>query len=182
MAVGLDETLYVREGRYRRQVWSTQIVDVQRGQLLDVVAGRDVSGCCAWFASRSQAWLDGIRWINVGSVELVSHRVRHDAPDRSPGRRPVPCRQVREHRVGRVPTPGAERHRWSPRPQRRPLYRATPPRLNPRAPRCVMSAAAGSVPLGRAFRFIYEQPIAGPVRKKCVYSHHQEQEASGSYE
>jgi transposase len=39
-AVGLDETLYKCEGRYRRQCWSTQIVDVQRGQLLDVVAGR----------------------------------------------------------------------------------------------------------------------------------------------
>ncbi len=30
-AVGLDETLYKREGRYRRQCWSTQIVDVERG-------------------------------------------------------------------------------------------------------------------------------------------------------
>ena len=30
-AVGWDETLYVRGGVYRRQLWSTQIVDVQRG-------------------------------------------------------------------------------------------------------------------------------------------------------
>ncbi len=37
MAVGLDETLYVREGRYRRQVWSTQIVDVQRGRMSPAV-------------------------------------------------------------------------------------------------------------------------------------------------
>ena len=64
-AVGLDETLYVREGRYRRQLWSTQIVDVQRGQLLDVVAGRDVSGCCAWFAARPQAWCDRVRWATL---------------------------------------------------------------------------------------------------------------------
>ena len=42
-AVGLDETLYVREGRYRRQRWSTQVVDVQRGQLLDVLDGKDVA-------------------------------------------------------------------------------------------------------------------------------------------
>ena len=39
-AVGLDETLYVREGPYRRQLWSTQVVDVQRGQLLDVLPAR----------------------------------------------------------------------------------------------------------------------------------------------
>ncbi|MEP6665652.1 MAG: hypothetical protein ABJA81_04295 [Nocardioidaceae bacterium] len=40
-AVGLDETLYKRQGRYRRQCWSTQIVDVEHGQLLAVVAGRE---------------------------------------------------------------------------------------------------------------------------------------------
>ena len=38
-AVGLDETLAIREGPYRRQLFSTQIVDVQCGQLLDVLAG-----------------------------------------------------------------------------------------------------------------------------------------------
>ena len=64
-AVGLDETLAVRVGPYRRQVWSTQIVDVQRGQLLDVVAGREVDVCCAWFAARPQAWRDGVRWATL---------------------------------------------------------------------------------------------------------------------
>ena len=37
-ALGLDETLFARDGPFRRQLWSTQIVDVRRGQLLDVVA------------------------------------------------------------------------------------------------------------------------------------------------
>ena len=60
-AVGLDETLYVREDVYWRQLWPTQIVDVQRGQLLDAVPGRVVSGCCAWFAARPQAWCDRVR-------------------------------------------------------------------------------------------------------------------------
>ena len=64
-AVRLDETLYVREGRYRRQLWSTQIVDVQRGQLLDVVPGREVANCCAWFAARPQAWCDAVRWATL---------------------------------------------------------------------------------------------------------------------
>ena len=64
-AVGLDETLYKREGRYRRQCWSTQIVDVQHGQLLDVVAGREVHPVCAWFAARPAPWCDGVRWATL---------------------------------------------------------------------------------------------------------------------
>ena len=39
-ALGLDETLFARRGRYRAKAWSTNIVDVGRGQLLDVVPGR----------------------------------------------------------------------------------------------------------------------------------------------
>jgi transposase len=64
-AVGLDETLCVRVGRYRTQVWSTQVVDVQRGQLLDVIPGRDSGPSCAWFANRPVEWCDGIRWATL---------------------------------------------------------------------------------------------------------------------
>ena len=64
--VGLDETLYVRAGRYRRQRWSTQVVDVQAGQLLDVLDCRDLPTCCARFAVRptgSSVDVDRRRWI-----------------------------------------------------------------------------------------------------------------------
>ena len=64
-AVGLDETLFARVGPYRAQLWSTQIVDVQRGQLLDIVPGRDSVAPCAWFAAQPQAWRDGIRWATL---------------------------------------------------------------------------------------------------------------------
>jgi transposase len=64
-AVGLDETLFARVGEFRRQLWSTQIVDVATGQLLDVVAGRDSSGPCAWFAARPEAWRAEIRWATL---------------------------------------------------------------------------------------------------------------------
>lgn len=64
-AVGLDETLYVREGRYRRQRWSTQVVDVQHGLLLDVLDGKDVATCCAWFAARPTGWCDRVHWATL---------------------------------------------------------------------------------------------------------------------
>ena len=64
-ALGLDETLFARQGRFRTQCWSTQIVDVRRGQLLDVVPGRDSSEPCRWLAGRSEAWRAGIGWATL---------------------------------------------------------------------------------------------------------------------
>lgn len=61
-ALGLDEVLFVRRGRWRRQAWSTTIVDVNTGQLLDVIEGRSAAGACEWLAGRPQEWLDEIRW------------------------------------------------------------------------------------------------------------------------
>ena len=61
-ALGLDETLFARLGKWRHQHWSTSIVDVGRGQLLDVVPGRTAAGACAWLAAQDRVWLDGIRW------------------------------------------------------------------------------------------------------------------------
>lgn len=64
-ALGLDETLFARVGRFRRQLWSTQIVDVRRGQLLDVVPGRDSVEPCRWLAGRDPAWLAAIEWATL---------------------------------------------------------------------------------------------------------------------
>ncbi len=64
-ALGLDETLFARIGRWRTQHWSTQIVDVRRGQLLDVIPGRSSAEACAWLANRDQEWLDRINWATL---------------------------------------------------------------------------------------------------------------------
>jgi transposase len=64
-ALGLDETLFARVGRFRTQLWSTQIVDVGCGQLLDVVPGRDSSEPCRWLAARNPDWLAGIEWATL---------------------------------------------------------------------------------------------------------------------
>jgi transposase len=61
-AVGLDEVLFARQGRWRTQAWSTQIVDVHHGQLLDVIEGRSAAGACAWFERRPPGWCEAIAW------------------------------------------------------------------------------------------------------------------------
>ncbi len=64
-ALGLDEVLMVRVGPWHRQQFSTQIVDVGRGQLLDVVPGRTSAGPMAWLAERGKAWCDQVRFATL---------------------------------------------------------------------------------------------------------------------
>ncbi|MCP3911744.1 MAG: hypothetical protein GY713_12400 [Actinomycetia bacterium] len=61
-ALSLDETLFKREGRWRIQRWSTQLVDARTGQLLDVVEGRTAQAPAQWLAGRDQRWLGRIQW------------------------------------------------------------------------------------------------------------------------
>jgi transposase len=63
-ALGLDETLFCRRGRWRTQQWCTSIVDVSPGhaRLLDVVAGRNATAPSAWLQARPDAWRQQVRW------------------------------------------------------------------------------------------------------------------------
>ncbi|WP_420608456.1 ISL3 family transposase [Candidatus Poriferisodalis sp.] len=61
-ALGLDEILMFRRGRYREKHWGTTIVDTRRGRLLDIVAGRSADGATAWIRARSSLWRKQIRW------------------------------------------------------------------------------------------------------------------------
>jgi transposase len=62
-AIGLDETLFVRTGAFRRRSWVTSIVDVSRpARLLDVVAGRSAKAPSAWLDAQPKAWRDRIEW------------------------------------------------------------------------------------------------------------------------
>lgn len=64
-ALGLDETLFVRLGPRHRQVWSTSIVDVRAGRLLDVVPGRSGVEPSRWLAARSDEWRARIVWATL---------------------------------------------------------------------------------------------------------------------
>jgi hypothetical protein len=63
-ALGLDETLFCRTGKWRTQQWCTSIVDVSPGhtQLLDVVPGRSATGPSGWLERRPVDWRDAIRY------------------------------------------------------------------------------------------------------------------------
>ena len=61
-ALGLDEALMGRRGRFKDKSWSTSIVDVGRGQLLDIVPGRTAKAPTEWLLGRPRGWLDEIRW------------------------------------------------------------------------------------------------------------------------
>jgi transposase len=66
-ALGLDETLFVRLGEFHRQHFSTSIVDVRAGKLLDVVEGRSGVKPCEWLAARSEEWRANIEY---GTLDL----------------------------------------------------------------------------------------------------------------
>ena len=73
-AIGLDEVLFLREGTYRTQRFSTQIVDVRRGQLLDVVPGRKGAEPKAWLEGQGPEWLAKIDYATLdlsGSYRAV---------------------------------------------------------------------------------------------------------------
>ncbi len=63
-AVGVDETMFLRTAPRRRprKRWCTSIVDVEAGQLLDIVPGREAAGPARWLQARPKAWREQIRW------------------------------------------------------------------------------------------------------------------------
>lgn len=61
-AVGLDEALLVRRGPKRVLAWTTAIVDVRHGQLLDLVEGRNTVEPTTWLLAMPALWREQIRW------------------------------------------------------------------------------------------------------------------------
>ncbi len=61
-ALGLDEILMFRRGRYREQHWGTTIVDARKGKLLDIVAGKSADGATRWIQGRSARWRQQVSW------------------------------------------------------------------------------------------------------------------------
>ena len=64
-ALGLDETAFVRCAPYHRTEFVTSIVDVQHGQLLDLVPGRGGPAPREWLMSMSAQWRDGVNFATL---------------------------------------------------------------------------------------------------------------------
>jgi transposase len=77
-ALGLDEVLMVRVGPYLRQGYSTQIVDVRQGQLLDVVPGRGSAYPKGWLAEQGPAFQNRIEYGTPRPLRPLPPGVRVD--------------------------------------------------------------------------------------------------------
>ena len=87
-AVGVDETLFWRRGRWRIPQWCTSVVDVGGRQLLDIVPGRTAESAEAWFRAQPPEWLDGILWA---VLDLSGpYRAAYDRVLPTPSRSPTP--------------------------------------------------------------------------------------------
>jgi transposase len=65
VALGLDETSFLKATRLAPTRWVTGLVDLERGRLLDLVADRTRAAVDGWLHARSSAWL-----AQVGTVAL----------------------------------------------------------------------------------------------------------------
>ena len=88
-AVGVDETMFLRTAPRRRpeKRWCTSIVDVQAGQLLDIVPGREAAGPARWLRERPAVWREQTRLGGAGPLRPVPGRLQRGDPSRYPGRR-----------------------------------------------------------------------------------------------
>jgi transposase len=65
VALGLDETSFLKATRLAPTQWVTGLVDLERGRLLVVVADRTRAAVDSWLGARPRAWL-----VRIGTVAL----------------------------------------------------------------------------------------------------------------
>ena len=65
VALGLDETSFLKATRLAPTQWVTGLVDLERGRLLEVVADRTRATVDGWLGARPRAWL-----ARIGTVAL----------------------------------------------------------------------------------------------------------------
>ena len=64
-ALGLDEVAFLRANAQRHTTFATNFVDLARGRLLDVVAGRSARAVHDWLGTRPQGWLEGVSTVAI---------------------------------------------------------------------------------------------------------------------
>jgi transposase len=66
-AIGLDETLFVRRGPYKKKSWSTTVCDVVNHQLIDVVPTREFTEVAGWLRAQPHHVKDN---LNYGCLDM----------------------------------------------------------------------------------------------------------------
>lgn len=61
-AIGLDETLFVKRGPYKRKSWSTTVCDVVNHQLIDVVPTREFTEVAGWLRAQPHHMKDNLAY------------------------------------------------------------------------------------------------------------------------
>ena len=64
-ALGLDETLFLRQGPRRRRMWITAAVDIRNRRLIDVFPGKDAKGAVRWLLEQPAWRREKIRWATL---------------------------------------------------------------------------------------------------------------------
>jgi transposase len=80
-ALGLDEHLFVKAGERRIQHFVTALVDVERGQLLDLVPERKSEEPKRWIEGRGAEWCRGVRSGTLDLYATYRHLFDEALPD-----------------------------------------------------------------------------------------------------
>ena len=78
-AVGVDETLFWREGRWRTKRRRISVVDVQDHQLLDIAPGRTATSTAGWFRAQPADWRAGVRRAVLDMSEIEIRALEQNA-------------------------------------------------------------------------------------------------------
>src|SRR5215212_1892903 len=62
-ALGLDETSFLKATRVAPTRWVTGLVDLEHGQLLDLVADRTRAAMDHWLGAQPRGWLAGVATV-----------------------------------------------------------------------------------------------------------------------
>ena len=80
-AIGLDETSWLAATATHPTLLVTGIVDLDRGQLVDVISARSAAAVQDWLASKPARWAQGIRHAVIDPYQPYATALANEVPD-----------------------------------------------------------------------------------------------------
>ena len=80
-AIGLDETSWLAATATHPTLLVTGIVDLDRGQLVDVIPARSASAVEAWLAAKPTRWAEGIRHAVIDPYQPYANALANEIPN-----------------------------------------------------------------------------------------------------